>query len=44
MSRQALHALRLRFVHPFSGCEVRISAPLSRDIVEFIKKERDTRE
>ena len=46
MPRQALHALRLRFVHPFSGREVRISAALPRDIAEFIKKEkeRDTRE
>ena len=46
MQRQALHALRLRFIHPFSGSMVQISAPLPRDMADFIKKERerDTRE
>ncbi len=35
-SRHALHARRLRFVHPFTGAEVTVEAPFPHDFVEAI--------
>jgi 23S rRNA pseudouridine1911/1915/1917 synthase len=32
MARQALHAWRLRFTHPFSGAEIEIQSPLPDDM------------
>src|SRR5690606_21164595 len=34
--RQALHAARLRFVHPFSGRPMQFESPLPADIAELI--------
>jgi 23S rRNA pseudouridine1911/1915/1917 synthase len=38
--RQALHALRLSFVHPRDGREMRFEAPLPEDLVELIARLR----
>ena len=37
MPRQALHAARVRFVHPFTGKETEISAPLPEDMRAFLE-------
>jgi 23S rRNA pseudouridine1911/1915/1917 synthase len=34
--RQALHALRLRFVHPVDGREIDVEAPLPADVAELL--------
>lgn len=38
-TRQLLHAHVLRFVHPVTGNEIEIRAPLPQDMVEMIKKQ-----
>jgi 23S rRNA pseudouridine1911/1915/1917 synthase len=44
LGRQALHALRLRFVHPASGAEVEFEAPLPADLrrlIAALEEDRD---
>lgn len=41
MTRQALHAERLRFSHPHSGDEVEFTAPLAFDFREAVKRLAD---
>ncbi len=36
MNRQALHCESLQFTHPFTGREMELSAPVPKDIEEFI--------
>ena len=38
--RVALHAWRLRFVHPHSGVELELEAPLEADLVELLERAR----
>lgn len=38
MERQALHANRLRFIHPISKVPLEITAPLPEDMKEFLRK------
>jgi len=36
LARQALHAMRLRFTHPFSGERLEIEAPLPDDMAAVL--------
>jgi 23S rRNA pseudouridine1911/1915/1917 synthase len=40
-SRQALHAESLRFIHPWTGKEVTISAPMPEDMLAWLGDEKD---
>jgi 23S rRNA pseudouridine1911/1915/1917 synthase len=37
ISRQALHAYRLRFIHPISGKSLAFEAPVPPDMHELLK-------
>ena len=36
LDRHALHAWRIAFAHPFSGCRIEVEAPLPRDLQGFL--------
>jgi len=43
LPRHALHAARLRFVHPRSGAPLEVHSPLPEDLVEFLRRIRKGR-